>query len=454
MKIRDHITLPRLVFVFIVMAALILWVLTRLAASPSFTLLAGPDGSSFYEDALRFKKILARDGVQVTIQKTRGTVDNLRLLVDAEAPTAAFADALGAVRDTEDTVLDGAGEEALAEAASSAEGGEVPSRLDQISSLGAIYMQPMWIFTRNDTSMAGLEELGGRRLGAGPPGSTSRMLAELILQQLDADLRVELVDIDGRDEKREAQEVLAALRAGEVDAAMAVGQPGNVLIQSLLRAEDMRVAAIRRAEAYALHFHFLAPVRLPEGGYDLVDNIPREEIRTLAASTELVVNADFPSPLADLLLQATAEVHGEASLFTERDVFPNPDMVSITLNASAARFYSNGPPLLRKYLPFQLATWIDRFIGLIVAFGSIAFGVFSVLPRLLEVHLERKLQAAHRTMEAIEKRHLADEDPQVLREELDALDAETGAIRILLKSSVASWLETRQVIHDLRERLT
>jgi hypothetical protein len=195
------------------------------------------------------------------------------------------------------------------------------------------------------------------------------------------------------------------------------------------------------------------PISLPEGGYDLGDNIPTEDVRTIAASTELVVTDMFPPPLADLLLQATSEVHGEASLFSERDAFPNPDMISINLSSSAARYYESGPPLLRKFLPFQLATWIDRFIMVVVAFGSIAIAVFSILPRLVGMRLDRQLQAAYRRMEEIEKQFVAGGDRGALLAELDDVDKSTSDTRIYLRGTVSSWLEMRQFLHDLRERL-
>ena len=153
------------------------------------------------------------------------------------------------------------------------------------------------------------------------------------------------------------------------------------------------------------------------------------------------------------MLQATSELHGDASLFTERDAFPNPDMISIDLNSSAARYYESGPPLLRTILPFQLATWIDRFFMVVVAFGSAAIAVFSILPRLVEMHLDRQLQAAYRRMEEIEKQSVEGGDKDALLAELDELDKSTSETRIYLRSTISSWLEMRQFLHDLRERI-
>jgi TRAP-type uncharacterized transport system substrate-binding protein len=442
-RLPQWITIPRIAALTVLVFVVLLVFLTKAMVPPEFDFLAGPENSTFYRDAMRFKDILERDGVRLNVIETRGSLENLRLLAEAEEPTAGFVDAAGAI----EVVERDPGEETEEDPE------EIDSPLDGLTSLGAIYLQPIWFFTATNSELTGVEEMHDARLGVGPKGSTSRVIAELLRRNVSDDVNIEFVSIAGEDDVIQTEEVLDALLSGEVQAVVTSGQPQNRLVDRMLRSPDIRVANIRRAEAYALHFPYLVPVSLPEGGYDLGDNIPDEDISTLAASTELVVTELFPAPLADLLLQATSEVHGDASLFTERDAFPNPDMVSVNLSTSALRFYESGPPLLRKYLPFQLATWIDRFIMVVVGFGSIAFALFSILPKLVEMHLDRQLQAAYRRMEDVEKRFFAGGEPDKLLGELDAVDAETRDIRIYLRGTVSSWLEMRQFLHDLRERI-
>ena len=443
-RISDWLTLPRIAALSLLVFVILLVVLTKFSAPPEFDFLAGPKDSTFYQDAIRFRDILSRDGVRLNVIETRGSVENVRLLLEADDSTAAFVDAIGAIEHAE-----------AEETVDPVENPDQPDDpIDRLTSLGAIYLQPIWFFSLADSELGGVEEMHNARLGVGPEGSTSRLMADLFLRNVRGDVSVELVEIGGDDEIIEADVGLDALRSGQVQVAIAVGQPNNRIVDRLLRAPDIRAAEIRRAEAYSLHFHYLVPIRLPEGGYDLGENIPAEDIRTIAASTELVVTEMFPPPLADLLLQATGEIHGQASLFTERDAFPNPDMISINLNSSAARYYESGPPLLRKFLPFQLATWIDRFIMLMVAFGSIAIALFSILPRIVEMHLDRQLQAAYRRMEEIEKQFIAGGDRDALLAELDDVDKSTAETRIYLRSTVSSWLEMRQFLHDLRDRIS
>ena len=46
----------------------------------------------------------------------------------------------------------------------------------------------------------------------------------------------------------------------------------------------------------------------------------------------------------------------------------------------ADNFYTNGPSKLQKFLPFRLATWINRFLVAAVAIGSAAVTIFKLLP--------------------------------------------------------------------------
>ena len=96
-RISDWFTLPRIAALSILVFVMLLVVLTKLTAPPEFDFLAGPKDSTFYEDAMRFKEILARDGVRLNVIETRGSVENVRLLLEADSPRAAFVDAVGAI---------------------------------------------------------------------------------------------------------------------------------------------------------------------------------------------------------------------------------------------------------------------------------------------------------------------------------------------------------------------
>ena len=83
-RLSDWFTIPRIAALSVLLFAMLLVVLTKLSAPPEFDFLAGPKDSTFYKDALRFKDILMRDGVRLNVIETKGSLDNLRLLLEAQ----------------------------------------------------------------------------------------------------------------------------------------------------------------------------------------------------------------------------------------------------------------------------------------------------------------------------------------------------------------------------------
>lgn len=429
-RMHGFISGPLLAVLIIVGGFLVTMGLMRLSTPPEIVFLTGPEGSTFHEQGLHYKEILARDGVTVHIEETLGTVENVTLLLQAEVPTAAFGEGVHALE--EESTVD----------------------LEGISSLGALYLQPLWVFRLKDgMAIDDLENLEGRRIASGWKGSSARMLALLFLDDTGTDDEVELAPL-GDGQELTANTALEALQARKVVAVIATGQPDSPLIDGLLRAPELEVVSLKRAEAIVLQFPFLREVRLPEGAYDLAENIPPQDLSLLAAGTELLVSDQFPAALTDLLVAAAAEIHGEPTLFSERDEFPDPQMVSLPLNMSAELYYRDGPPALRKILPFRWATLIDRFSKVVVAFGSLAIALFGVLPKLLTGMFERNMGNIYRSMEAIEKSLAGNPDRKALLDELDELDKTSNEMKVPLKALIGPWMEQRQNLYDLRERVS
>ena len=169
-------------------------------------------------------------------------------------------------------------------------------------------------------------------------------------------------------------------------------------IDTLLRSSELQVLSIKRADAFAIRYPFLQSVRFPEGGHDLRANIPDQDLQLLAATAQLIVSDLFPPALADLLLQAAKEIHGRATPFSSQGEFPRPDTAPLPLSRAADNFYTDGPPKLQKYLPFRLATWVDRFLAALVAIASAAITIFNIIPALISLPFRAADQAGiHRT---------------------------------------------------------
>jgi TRAP-type uncharacterized transport system substrate-binding protein len=388
-------------------------------------MLAGPEGTTFHDDALRYKEILSRHGVTVHVEETSGSVENMAYLTEAEIPAAAFVWGIWDPADLEKPAPKG------------------------VESLGTMYLQPLWIFASKDADLKRVKDLRGSRIEAGVEGSDSRLLALFLLQEEDIGDDVEIA----RDDAMTPGQALLAVQNHEVAAMIAVGEPDSLLIDTLLRSPRLQVLSIRRADAFAIQYRFLKPVRFPEGAHDLRANIPDQDLQLLAARAQLVVSDLFPPALADLLLQAALEIHSGATPFSARGEFPNPETAALPLSRAADSFYTNGPSKLQKFLPFRLAAWINRFFMSAAAIASAAVALFKLLPALIGLSCKRSIRRSYRELESIERRAAAGADRKKLLDDLTRLDQSTAAIGVPLRSLKTAWFELRQYIHDMRDRL-
>lgn len=388
-------------------------------------MLTGPDGTTFRDDGLRYKEILGSHGITVHLEQTGGSAENLRRLIEAEDPTAAF---VWGLRDIEGLQR------------------EVP---EGIESLGTMYLQPLWVFARRGASPESLRDLQGQRVEAGEIGSDSQMLAVFLLQQEGVGDDVEFT----QDNPVTLEEVDAAIENDQVGAFIAVGEPDSDLIDTLMHSPELQVMSIERAEAFAIRFPFLQAVRFPEGAQDLRANIPDHDLQLLAARSQLLVSDLFPPAIADLLLQAATQIHGAPTAFSARGEFPNSESEPLPLKLAAENFYTNGPPKLQKFLPFRLAALINRFLAAAAAIASAGVTIFKLIPALVGLPFRLSVRRGYDELRKIELSAAAGTDKKTLLDQWASVERSTASIKVPLRSLETPWLELRQYLHDMRDRL-
>ena len=109
-------------------------------------------------------------------------------------------------------------------------------------------------------------------------------------------------------------------------------------------------------------YPFLQKLRLPEGAVDLARNVPPTDVTLLAVMANLVAVEDIHPVIVDLMLEAAGKVHGGAGLFQRVGEFPAPRDLDLPLSSDAERFYKGSPSIMRRYLPFWMVVWINRFL--------------------------------------------------------------------------------------------
>ena len=310
----------------------------------SIVLSTGAVDGGYHMFALRYREILARDGVRVELRPSAGSQENVSRLLDDQS-------------DVEVGFLQG--------------GSAYSTNAPDLVSLGSIYYEPLWVFYRGP-EIHDFGALQGRKLAIGPEESGARALALQLLAVNAAVMPPTMLLPDS------GQHAADLLLQGRLDALFLVGPPESPLVEQLISAPGIRLLSIDRADAYTRRFPSLTRLTLPQGVFDFVKNVPARDVTLISPTANLLAVEGLHPALAYLLMRAASEVHGGAGLLHKAGEFPAPLNSEFPLSAEATRYYKSGPPFLQRYLPFWAAVLVDRLwltllpvLALLVPLGRI-----------------------------------------------------------------------------------
>lgn len=340
------------VFIFVALAAAVFAFAFRFIepAPPTHIVMStGPVDSGYYMFGLRYREILARDGVTLELRPSAGSQQNVSRLLDDES-------------DVEVGFLQG--------------GSAFSVNAPNLVSLGSIYYEPLWVFYRGQ-EIHDFDGLQGRRIAIGPEESGTRALA---LQLLAVNAAVMPPTALLPDDGSRANQMLLE---GKLDAVFIVGPPQSALVEQMISAPGIRLLSLARAEAYTRRFPALTRLILPQGVYDFVKNLPAHDVTLISPTANLLAVDSLHPALAYLLMRAAGEIHGGAGLLNKAGDFPAPLNSEFPLSAEASRYYKSGPPFLQRYLPYWAAVLVDRLwitllpvLALVVPLGRIVPAVY------------------------------------------------------------------------------
>jgi TRAP transporter TAXI family solute receptor len=333
------------------------------------TIATGGRDGAYYEFGLRYRQLLAREDITLDVRVTSGSAENVRLLEDpASGVDVAFV---------QGGVL--AGNESA-----------------HLLSLGTLFLEPIWVFSRTSIRGHDMAGLAGKRVAVGPEGSGTRVLAELLLDvngiPASAAARLPLTGHAARE----------ALQQGSADAAFFVASARAPMIRDTVRLPDLHLMSFPRADAYTRRFPFLVKLVLPEGALDLASNVPPRDTVLMASAVSLVVRDDFHPALSNLLLMTATTIHGGPGLFEHPREFPSPDHTDVPLSPEAQRYYQSGPSFLNRYLPFWVATSVDRLKVMLVPLIALMFPLFRIVPPLYRWRVRSKIYCWYHDLAAID----------------------------------------------------
>jgi TRAP-type uncharacterized transport system substrate-binding protein len=343
----------------------------RFAPPRTIRFTSGPDGSSYRNQADKYKKIIERFGVHVEILPSRGALDNLQRLANPKVKVD-----VGFVQGGLSDGLD----------------------LSQLVSLGTVFAQPIMVYARNPGPVELLAQLKGKRIAVGPEGSGTRVLALRILKanEMDAAPTV-LVELGG-------QEAAQALIGGSIDAAFLMGDSATPQVMRSLRSvPGIELASFRQADGYLRKFRFLSKMTLPEGAMDLAKNYPPRTLDLVGPTVELVARDDLHPALSDLIIRAAREIHGGPGLFRAAGEYPAPLARDFAISRDAERYYKSGEQFLYKRLPFWLASLVDRLLVLIVPLLVVLVPATKIVPAIYSWRVRSRIYRWYGALMAIER---------------------------------------------------
>ncbi len=205
---------------------------------------SGAPGSSFETNAVRYQKILARQGVNLKIVPSQGSLENLKRLND---PSAHFD--IGFVQ------------------------GGITNDLatNKLVSLGSITYEPLLVFYRAAAPINLLSGFRGKRLAIGAAGSGTRSLALqlLYLNGFKTNDPAAYSTLDGDDAAN-------ALLKGEVDAVFLMGDTTSGLVMRHLEQTDgIQLFDFTQADGYTRRISYVNKLIVPQGAIDFGKNIFR-----------------------------------------------------------------------------------------------------------------------------------------------------------------------------------
>jgi len=382
-----------------------------------------PEGANF-NYAQAYQEILSKEGITLDLKNTAGSAENIDLLAAASGGVdVAFVQ--GSMK-------------------------SLASKTDLVS-LGSLFFEPLWIFHRNDLAMRRIPDLKGLRLAVGEEGGGTKILAMRLL---------ELNGVNSQNTRILAygyQKAADMLLNGEVDVAFFVSRSTHLAshVTQLIDSKSVKLMGLERAEAYALLYHDLYVLKVPEGAIDFEANIPARDLSLVAPTTELVARPDLHPALITLLLEAAEIVHESGGDFEREGEFPTPKYLDFKLSPEAERFYKFGPPFLQRYLPFWVAILVSRITILLLPFVVVVLPIFKLMPLIYRWRMRSRIYRWYSKLRAFDPERHKDEEAERLREyevKLERIEEKVSNISVPLAFS-EELFQLRMHINLLRNKL-
>lgn len=345
--------------------------------------------------------------------------------------------------------------------------------LGKLRSVGRLFYEPIWVFTRNDTTVKTLHDLKDKKVLIGTRESGTRRVAGVLLRANGITVRDNPLMIED-DLEATGKELISK----EADAAVLILPSDSDTIQQLLRNPALKLMDFStEADAYTNRFPALSAVTLRRGAVEFEPLTPAGDIVLLSTTAALVVRANLDPALISLLTNAVInnprsgfDKAGDPVLFYKAGEFPNGSDPEFEVAEASRQVYKAGDlpfvlrvlaPMAHKMgLPFEFAALANahgaQTILLLIPSLAILLPLMRFVPMLYNWTMRRRLLYWYRQLKGLELQldnSAAGDDRSPLVAELDRIDAGVRRIKVPLHFS-DQFYDLRGHIDLVRQRLT
>ncbi len=251
------------------------------ARNESLSFATGGTGGVYYPYGGGIANAISKDlpGVTVTVQETNASVDNMKLLQSEQAQLALSVG---------DVVSDAVNGE-----------NDFTEKLE-ICSLGNLYNNFTHIFSTKAKGVTAVEQMQGKRISVGAPGSATEVIADRILEAAGLDPKADI-----QRQQLGVAESVDALKDGTIDAAFWSGGLPTAAIVDLASTGDLvLIDSGKYADTMAQKYgDFYFPADIPAGTYQG----QTQDSSSVVSPNILVVRQDMDQQLQQDITKAIFE---------------------------------------------------------------------------------------------------------------------------------------------------
>ncbi|KAA0012884.1 TAXI family TRAP transporter solute-binding subunit [Billgrantia pellis] len=299
-------------------AAASLLAVAPLASAQQLSIATGGTGGVYYPIGGGFAEIINDhlEGYEATAEVTGASVENMGLIMRGDADLALV------LADTALQAYEGSGD---------FEGRQI----ENTRALASVYPNAVQLVVLADSDIESLEDLKGKRVSVGAPGSGTELNARALLEANG------ITYDDITPQRLNFNETADAIRDGDIDAGFwSVGPPTSSIL-NLAATRDIRLIGLTDEEIANAQEEepVFAAYELKAGMYDGMD----EPVQTISIPNVLVVNADMDEELAydltKLLFERIDDLIAVHPAANDTTVEFTMESTPVPLHPGAIRYY-------------------------------------------------------------------------------------------------------------------